>query len=92
MGFQAEGSAPIVLNHIVEHPQTGEKVTLDGVFGMNLLVASANIDGGTLFPQIGDSVSGPFDAIIIDHATGILGVQHTKELRESVNTPRGGRR
>ena len=85
--------APVLVNDIiVEHPQTGEKVTLDGVFGMNLLVASANINGGTLFPQIGDSVSGPFDAIIIDHTTGILGVQLTKELRDSVKAPSPVRR
>lgn len=81
--------APVLVNDItVEDPRTKEKITLDGVFGMNLLVASANINGGSLMPQIGDCVSGPFDAIIIDHTTGVLGLQLTKELRESVTAPR----
>lgn len=72
--------APVLVNDItVEHPQTKQQVTLDGVFGMNFLVASANVSGG-LIPQIGDSVAGPFDAIIIDHTTGTLGLQLSKIL------------
>lgn len=72
--------APVLVNDItVEHPQTKQQVTLDGVLGMNFLVASANVSGG-MIPNIGNSVSGPFDAIIIDHTTGIMGVQLSKEL------------
>ena len=54
-------------------PKTHEQFTLDGVFGMNFLVASANVTGG-LLPDIGNMTEGPFTMIVIDHARGFLGV------------------
>lgn len=73
--------APVlVLDITVEHPTTKQKVTLDGVFGMNFLVASAEITGG-LIPDLGKMVEGPYDWIVIDHTKGILSLGLRKELR-----------
>ncbi len=72
--------APVLVVDIsVEHPQTGQKITLDGVFGMNFLVASAHITGG-LAPDIGKMAEGPYDWIVIDHTRGVLGLSLRKEL------------
>jgi hypothetical protein len=72
--------APVLVADItVEHPQTKQMITLDGVFGMNLLVASASITGG-LAPDLGKMVEGPYDWIVIDHTKGILGLGVRKEI------------
>ena len=64
--------APVLVNDIsVVDEKTGQKVTLDGVFGMNFLVASVNITGGIL-PDLGKMSEGAFDFIVIDHAAGEL--------------------
>jgi hypothetical protein len=71
-------NVPILVNDIsVEHPTTKQKVTLDGVFGMNLLVASAAISEG-LAPDIGQMAEGPYDLIVIDHVNKLLGLQLRK--------------
>ena len=44
----------------VTDPATKQRVTLDGVFGMNFLVASAHVTEG-LMPDIGKLTEGPFD-------------------------------
>lgn len=68
-------NAPVLVNDItVEHPVTRQTVTIEGVFGMNLLVASAQITEG-LMPDIGKTAEGPFDLIVIDHVKGVLGLQ-----------------
>jgi hypothetical protein len=54
-------------------PATQQTFTLDGVFGMNFLVASANVTGG-LLPDIGQLTEGPFTTIVIDHSRGFLGL------------------
>ncbi|MEO0965200.1 MAG: hypothetical protein AAFY08_08765 [Planctomycetota bacterium] len=65
-------NAPVlVLDITITHPQTGEAFTLDGVFGMNYLVASAHVStaGGMLgMPAIGDIRDTPFRHAVIDHA------------------------
>lgn len=67
--------APVLVADItVQHPTTGQSVTLDGVFGMNMLVASAQVTGG-LMPDIGKMAEGPYTFIVIDHDRGILGLQ-----------------
>ena len=57
----------------VMDPKTHETFTLDGVFGMNFLVASANVTGG-LMPDIGQLTEGPFTMIVIDHSRRFLGL------------------
>jgi hypothetical protein len=67
--------APVLVADItLQHPTTGQRVTLDGVFGMNMLVASAQVTGG-LVPDIGKMAEGPYTFIVIDHDKGILGLQ-----------------
>jgi hypothetical protein len=67
--------APLLVSDItVVDPATNKSFTLDGVFGMNFLVASANISGG-LLPDIDKIVDGPFQFVVIDHARAILGVK-----------------
>ena len=74
-------AAPVLVNDIViENPRTHQKLALDGVFGMNFLVASAQITGG-LVPDIGKIAQGPYDLIVIDHTKGVLGLQLRKDLK-----------
>ena len=51
---------------------TGKPFTLDGVFGMNFMVASANVTGGAL-PDIDKIAGGPFQFVVVDHVRGTLG-------------------
>jgi hypothetical protein len=68
------GKAPVLVNDISPvDPKTQQTFTLDGVFGMNFLVATANVTGG-LLPDIGNLTEGPFTMIVIDHSRGFLGV------------------
>jgi hypothetical protein len=68
------GKAPVLVNDItVMDPKTQQTFTLDGVFGMNFLVAGANITGG-LLPDLGQLTQGPFTMIVIDHSRKFLGV------------------
>jgi len=67
--------APVLVCDItVSDPNTGEKYTLEGVFGMNFLVASAKLTEG-LLPDIGKLTEGPFDWVVFDEPNGVLGVQ-----------------
>jgi hypothetical protein len=67
--------APLLVCDItIADPATKKPFTLDGVFGMNFLVASANLSGG-LLPDIDKIVDGPFQAVVIDHARHTLGVK-----------------
>jgi hypothetical protein len=68
------GKAPVLVSDIsLIDPATQQTFTLDGVFGMNFLVASANVTGG-LLPDIGQLTEGPFTTIVIDHSRGFLGL------------------
>lgn len=72
--------APVLVCDIaVEQQQTHEKITLDGVFGMNFLVASAAISEG-IVPDIGQMVEGAFDFIVIDHIQGRMGLALRSKL------------
>lgn len=67
--------APLLVKDIsVTDEASGERFTLDGVFGMNYLVASASIEG--MMP--GDIHAGAFDFIVIDHAKKTLGLKLAK--------------
>ncbi len=63
--------APVLVSDItLQDPITLETLTLDGIFGMNFLVASAVIE----FPDF-ETVDGPFRWITFDETTGTLGLQ-----------------
>ena len=67
--------APVLVADItVTDPASGKPFTLDGVFGMNFLVASANISGG-LLPDITKMTAGPFRWIVFDQPAGVLGLE-----------------
>jgi hypothetical protein len=67
--------APLLVSDITVVDTTTQKpFTLDGVFGMNFLVASASLSGGAL-PDVDKVVDGPFQMIVIDHAKHTLGVK-----------------
>ena len=64
---------PVLVNDItVETPDLSRTLTLDGVFGVNLLTASADIDNTSGFP---DQVSGgAFDWTVFNQKLGVLGL------------------
>jgi hypothetical protein len=72
--------APVlVLDISVSDAKTGEKYTLDGVFGMNYLVASAAVSmTGMMGGGVDDMHDGAFDGFVIDHAKKTLGLQLKK--------------
>jgi hypothetical protein len=64
--------APVLVADIgVVDPVTQQQLILDGVFGMNFMVASLQLDGF----ELGDLALGPFDWITFDEPNGILGLQ-----------------
>ena len=70
--------APVLVKDItVNNEATGHEYTIDGVFGMNYLVASAHVTGGAL-PDLGNLTAGPFEAIVIDEPAGTLKVMLKK--------------
>ncbi|MCY2952081.1 MAG: pepsin/retropepsin-like aspartic protease family protein [Planctomycetota bacterium] len=67
--------APVLVCDItVQDPATKQQFTLDGIFGMNLLTATAQLGEG-LIPEIGKLVEGAFDWIVFDEPNAILGLQ-----------------
>jgi hypothetical protein len=65
--------APVLVSDItVKDPTTGKSFTLDGVFGMNFMVASAKITGD-LLPDIDNLTPGAFKWIVFDQPAGLLG-------------------
>jgi hypothetical protein len=73
--------APVlVLDISVKDDKTGEKYTLDGVFGMNYLVASASVSMGLggMGGGVDDMHDGAFDGFVIDHVKKTLGLKLKK--------------
>jgi hypothetical protein len=67
-------TAPVLVVDIsVQDPVTLETLTLDGVFGMNFLVASAFVIEDPF--SIGPLRTGPFEWVVFDAPNGRLGVQ-----------------
>lgn len=66
--------APFVVSDVTAVDVEGKPFTIDGVIGMNYLVASAEVTGG-LLPDIGKIVDGPFKWIVIDLKQGVLGLE-----------------
>jgi hypothetical protein len=68
--------APVlVLDISVRDEKSGEQFTLDGVLGMNYLVASASISTGLTGAGLDDMHDGAFDQIVIDHVKKTLGLK-----------------
>lgn len=64
-------NAPVLVADIVlQDPDTLQSLTLDGILGMNFLVASTEIIGMTF----GAMSSGSFDWIVYDQPNGVLGL------------------
>lgn len=64
--------APVLVNNIeLEDPITGDTLTLDGIFGMNFLVASAMLSADL---SIGDTAFGPYGWVTYDEPHGLLGL------------------
>lgn len=60
--------APVLVHDVtVIDPLTDQMLTLDGIFGMNFMVASTALD-------FGDMREGPFNWITFDEPNGILGL------------------
>jgi hypothetical protein len=68
--------APVLVGDItVANPNNAsDTLTLDGIFGMNYLVASAYVSegGGGGFPTIGPLATGAFDWVVFDEPNGVL--------------------
>ena len=73
-------SPVLVLDISVKDEKTGEKYTLDGIFGMNYLVASASISMGLggMGGGVDDMHDGAFDAFVVDHVKKTLGLKLKK--------------
>jgi hypothetical protein len=67
--------APVLVDDItVKDPVTLQTLTLDGIFGMNFLVASANIIEAEPLPIIFDLTPGPANWLVFDEQAGVLGL------------------
>ena len=74
--------APVLVTDIsVEDPKTKQRVTLDGVFGMNFMCASAFVSEAGLMPDIKNMTAGPYDAIVFDEPMGELRLKLSDALK-----------
>ena len=66
--------APVLVADVTaKNDRDDTSLTLDGVFGMNFLVASAKLTEGTL-PDIDHVTAGPYRWIVFDQPRGLLGL------------------
>ena len=78
-------TAPVLVGDItLLDPATNEPYTLDGILGMNYLVASANIDYSGPFPTPTDLTIGALDWFTFDEPNRLLGLQ----VRDEFPAPR----
>ena len=73
------GAPVLVLDITATDPATKQQVMIDGVLGMNFLVASAKVSEG-LLPDIGNLTEGPYEWIVFDEPAGMLGLHLRKDL------------
>ncbi len=71
--------APVLVADITVTDSVGRSFTLDGVFGMNFLVASAMVDESSLIPDIDHLTPGAFRCIVLNQPAGWLGVERNHE-------------
>ena len=64
------------------------QITLDGVFGMNYLVASAFVSEAGLLPDLGKMSAGAYQWIVIDTDAGEMGLKIKPELAKGEITIR----
>jgi autotransporter-associated beta strand protein len=68
-------STPVLVHDIsLQDPNTNETLTLDGIFGMNNLVASAMVIPGDPIPSIFGETLSSFNWVVFDQPNGILGL------------------
>jgi hypothetical protein len=67
------GAPMLIVDISVQDPLTLDTLTLDGVFGMNFLVASAFVIEDPF--SIGPFSTGPFEWVVFDEPNGVLGLQ-----------------
>ncbi|MGD1276982.1 MAG: pepsin/retropepsin-like aspartic protease family protein [Tepidisphaeraceae bacterium] len=70
-----KGAPVLVADITVQDAATGRSFTLDGVFGMNFLVASCMLEGGSLLPDMTKLTPSAFERIVIDQPDALLGLQ-----------------
>ena len=70
-----QGAPVLVFDIGLEDPVTHQELTLDGVFGMNYLVASAHLTEGGLMPDIEKLTKGAFEWIVFDEPKATLGLK-----------------
>jgi hypothetical protein len=69
------GAAVLVGDITVFDPIAGQELTLEGIFGMNFLTASADlITGGPLGLEIAALAGGAFDWVVFDEPNGRMGL------------------
>lgn len=74
--------APVLVHDISLQDNLGHALTLDGIFGMNFMVASLNLIGASLLDITAeDYTPGAFDWITFDEPNGILGLDVNPALR-----------
>jgi hypothetical protein len=74
-------TAPVLIGDIsLQDPSNSEIYTLDGIFGMNFLVATANINTDEPFPFPTDLTVGAMDWITFDEPNKLLGLQVREEI------------
>lgn len=69
------GAPVLVVDVMVQDPNTGQQLTLDGDFGMNNLVASVSVTPTSTGTDFGASRAGPWDWVTFDQSTGLLGLE-----------------
>jgi hypothetical protein len=68
--------APVLVFDItVLDPLTSQQLTLDGIFGMNFLVATAMVIEGFPFPEITNLTEGAYNWVVFDEPAGRLGLR-----------------
>jgi hypothetical protein len=67
--------APVLVADITVKDAGGHAFTLDGVFGMNFLVATAMVDESSLLPDIDHLTPGAFRWIVFNQPAGWLGLE-----------------
>jgi hypothetical protein len=76
------GAAVLVSDITVQDPITEQSLTLDGIFGMNMMVATASFRPGPI-PDIEALADGYFNWITFDEPAGVLGF----DLKDTISLP-----
>ncbi len=83
-----DGAPVLVADITLQDPDTGDMLTLDGVFGMNFQVGSIFVSEPL---QLGDIRAGAFDFITFDQPSGVLGLRLNPDVVEDGDMDVDGR-